>query len=211
MINLDKLFADHQLYHSDFQMDNLITVRAGGTLYGQYKQALRELYKRYRGLKQLCSERELLQVDIDELAVKKTCNQFEARRNEINRKTKLLSMDELNKNIKDTEREFQRFYAQACALKEQIGELTPENRDKLDRDMWEYKLKEMAAIDFLSQGRLGNVTVETIAAAPIEMRKEILRLISPQNHGELIQWFETKNSEPLALSETSVDIKLLLE
>jgi hypothetical protein len=209
MIDIKDLFADHQLYHSEFQQDYLITVRAGGTVYGQYKQALRELYKRYRGLKELYSQKELLQVDIDELAAAKTCNQFQTRRNEINRKVKLLSMEEMDKNIEDTEREFQRFYAQACALKKQIGELTPEKRNQLDRDMWEYKLKEMAAIDFLSQGRLGNVTVEMIAAAPMGMRQELLRLINPQNQNELIQWFETKNDAEMQIDD-GVDVKLII-
>lgn len=149
-------------------------------------------------------------MDIDELTEATTENKFEQRRNEINRKTKLLNMEEMNKNIEDTEREFQRFYAQACALKQQIGELTPEKRNELDRDMWEYKLKEMAAIDFLSQGRLGNVTVEMIAAAPMEMRKELMRLISPQCQGELIQWFETKNATEMQI-ESGVDVKRLME
>jgi hypothetical protein len=209
MINLNELFADHQIYHSDFQMDNLITVRAGGTLYGQYKQALRELYKRYRGLKQLYSEKELLQVDIDELAAKNSCNQFEQRRNEINHKTKLLSMDEMNKNIEDTEREFQRFYAQACVLKSQIGDLTPGKRDKLDREMWEYKLKEMAAIDILTTGHLGNVTYEMIGAVPVKMRFEVLELC--EDRKKLLEWFENKNASEMALPENQIDIKLLME
>ena len=51
-VSLDDLFADHQGSHSNFQMDNFITIRSGGTAYGQYKQSLRELHKRWRGLKE---------------------------------------------------------------------------------------------------------------------------------------------------------------
>jgi hypothetical protein len=98
-------------------------------------------------------------------------------------------------------------------LKKQIGDLTLEKRDKLDCDMWEYKLKEMAAIDYLSSGRLGNVTVEMIAAAPIEMRKKILTFIRPENQGKLIEWFETKNPFEFALPahKSEFDIKMLME
>jgi hypothetical protein len=108
-MKLNELFADHQLYHSEFQMDNLITLRAGGTLYGQYKQALRELYKRYRGLKQLYGEKELLQVDIDELAEKQSENMFEARRNKINHTQKVMSMEELTKTLKIPKENFKDF------------------------------------------------------------------------------------------------------
>jgi hypothetical protein len=211
MIDLGTLFGDHQLYHSEFQMDNLITIRAGGDTYGQYKQSLRELYKRYRGLKGLYSERDLLQVDIDELAEKLASDKFDERRNTINHRTKTLNMDEMNKNIEETEREFRRFYAQACALKSTIGELTPERRDELDRGMWEYKMKDMAAVDFLTTGRLGVNTIEFIGAVPIEMRGRILKQIRPDKQGELIEWFENKNDTSLQIPSTETDIKLLME
>ena len=210
-MHLETLFNDHQLYHSEFQMDTLITVRAGGDTYGQYKQSLRELYKRYRGLKQLYSERELAQVDIDELSENSSSDKFEQRRNAINLRTKKLNMDETNKNIEETEREFRRFYLQSCALKAIIGELTPERRDELDRGMWEYKMKEMAAVDFLTTGRLGVNTIEFIGSVPIEMRKNILEKIRPDKQGELIEWFENKNSTPLQIPDTVTDIKLLME
>lgn len=210
MIGLQDLFNDHQLYHSEFQMDALITVRAGGTVYGQYKQALRELYKRYRGLKQLYSELALSEVDIDELKSKYTVDPFEKRRNQINLNTKILNLDEAKKNIEDTEREFKRFYAQAASLKEIIGDLDDEKRDQLDKDMWIFKMKEMAAVDFITTGRLLNNTIEFIAASPIEMRKELLNSIRPDKQGSLIDWFETKNADPLPVKQIQdYDLKLL--
>jgi dimeric dUTPase (all-alpha-NTP-PPase superfamily) len=210
MLNLQDLLKDHQLYHSELQQDYFITIRAGGTTYGQYKQALRELFKRYRGLKELYTNKELLQVDIDELAVKTTCNQFEQRRNEINLRKKQGDMIELDKNIEDTEREFKRFYQQANALKVIIGDLTDEKRKQLDADMWEYKIKEMAAIDFLSHGRLQNNTVELIGVLPMAMRERILELIVPDNQHKLIEWFEGKNGEEILLTEGEMEVKKLI-
>ena len=94
--NLMKLLDDHQIYHSDFQMDNFITIRSGETQYGQYKQALRELFKRYRGLKELYTGRELLQVDIDELNEKHSDNDFEIRRTNINLAKHRMDMEDLD-------------------------------------------------------------------------------------------------------------------
>lgn len=208
-MKLQNLFSDHQLYHSDFQMDHLITIRAGGTVYGQYKQALRELYKRYRGLKELYAERELAQVDIDELSVSTSGNEFEQRRNKIKLAQKRMSMEEIEKNIQETEREFRRFYAQSEALKQQVGDLTPEKRDRLDREMWEYKLKEMAALDLATSGRLSVNTYEFIGATAPEMRKRVLTACD--DRAALLEWFETKHGESVPLPDGCGDVKQLME
>lgn len=208
-MTLQELFNDHQMYHSDFQMDHLITIRAGGTVYGQYKQALRELYKRYRGLKELYAERELAQVDIDELSVSTSGNKFEQRRNKINFAKKKMAMEEIEKNIQETEREFRRFYAQAESLKQQVGELTEEKRNKLDREMWEYKLKEMAALDLATSGRLSVNTYEFIGATAPDMRLAVLKACADRTG--LLEWFETKHSEPVPLPDGCGDVKQLME
>src|SRR5438445_2833578 len=68
MLPISELLADHQEFHSDLQMDAFITLRSGGTLYGCYKQALRELATRVRALRERYRLRALLDVDLDELA-----------------------------------------------------------------------------------------------------------------------------------------------
>ena len=177
------------IYHSDFQMDNFITIRAGETQYGQYKQALRELFKRYRGLKELYVAKELLQVDIDELEFEeKPVLKYNHRRNIINLAKHLMDMEDLERNIKHTEREFKRFYAQADSLKKAIGELTPEKQNKLDQEMWAHKLKSMVAIDYLTKGRIGENALTFMRSIPKEMRTPLLAEI--KNHDKLITWFE---------------------
>ena len=67
---LDILLKDHQTGMSDFQDDYLVTAKSGGTAYGQYKQALRETYRRFRGLRELIygdRGRKMLDIEIDEL------------------------------------------------------------------------------------------------------------------------------------------------
>ena len=211
MKHLLKLLADHQMFHSDFQMDHMITARAGGTPYGQYKQALRELSKRYRGLKDLYSARELLAVDLDELAepAPPSATVFDERRRKIKLVQKRMEADTLDRTVKDTEREFRRFYAQAVALKAVVGDLTPERRAQLDREMWAHKFKCMAAVELMTAGRLGPGTLELLQATPKAWRAPLMTQVT-RDQDSLTQWFldyETllpdlqisRDQEPLAL------------
>ena len=206
--NLINLLNDHQIYHSKFQIDNFITIRGGETQYGQYKQSLRELFRRYRGLKELYVGRELLQVDIDELSSKKA-KKFEKRRNDINLAKHRMSMEDLERNIFDTEREFKQFYAQANYLKSQIGELTPEKRNKLDIEMWEHKLKTMVAVDYITKGRIGENALVFIRSIPKSIRSKLLDSI--KNQAELMEWFDNFDTPlPEILPTPELDMKKLI-
>jgi hypothetical protein len=171
LMNLETLFADHQLHHSDLQLDYFITARSGGTPYGCYKQSLRELWKRFRGLSGMYAQRALLAEQVAHLETLKTKQERKRRRLLA---AKRLQMIELAKSIEDTEREFLRFYGQAAALKPVIGELTPELRAELDRDMWIHQLRCMVALDIISQGRMRRVTAELIQSLPVDARRELL-------------------------------------
>lgn len=196
MISVETLIADHQLYHSDFQMDSLITIRAGGTRYGCYKQALRELWKRYRGLGDLYSQIELVKIDIDELSANISETDLTRRRVAVHLARKRLTLRELEKNVGDTEREFVRFYNQAAALKRCIGELSETRRAELDREMWEHRIRAAAAIDFISSGRLGAATIENLCACPSEMRERLAtELLDPRRQRKLVEWWLSYSPE----------------
>lgn len=209
-MDLKELLDDHQLYHSSFQIDNFITIRAGETQFGQYKQTLRELFKRYRGLKELYVGKELLQVDIDESQEGYSDNVFEERRLKINLAKYKMDMEDLDRNIFDTEREFKRFFAQANILKKQIGELTIEKRDSLDKDMWIHKLKSMVAVDYITKGRIGENALTFIRSIPKEIRKPLLSEIKDQE--SLLNWFDNfDNPLPKIQIEENINIQKLLE
>lgn len=201
-MDLKELLKDHQLYHSSFQIDNFITVRAGETQFGQYKQTLRELFKRYRGLKELYVSRELLRVDIEELEYTNATG-FVQRRNDINLTKYRMDIEDLERNISDTEREFSRFYAQADALKAQIGELTLEKRDQLDQEMWVHKLKTMVAVDYITKGRIGENALTFIRSIPKEIRKPLLSEIKDQT--TLLDWFDNFN---IPLPDIQIDANI---
>ena len=195
-MNLKQLLDDHQTGMSQFQDDFLVTTRAGGTLYGQYKQALRELYKRFRGLRELTSNRARLQIDIEELEFEiKTTTGFPKKRKIIDRKEKIMLMEEANRVVKDTKREFMRVYQQAAYLKEKIGELTDEKRHQLDMKMWEFKIKEMAVIDWITSGRLRNSTFEFLHACPKDMKARLANAIKRENQNKLVDWYDTKEEQ----------------
>ena len=163
MIPIADLLNDHQMFHSDVQMDAFITVRAGGTVYGQYKQALRELSKRFRGLTGLYHDRQLAELDIEVLKSGPKGNNFALRRRDIEISRARFGLEQTDHTIKDTEREFLRFYAQAVVLKRKIeaehGEFTEEVRAKLDAEMWEYQIQQTIAVDILAGGRVSSSAI----------------------------------------------------
>jgi hypothetical protein len=209
---LKELLNDHQLYHSEFQQDYSITTKAGGTLYGQYKQALRELYKRTRGLRESYCDREKLIVEIEEMEYKsRHGNKFEKQYAKIEHRRKVMLMEECDRVIEDTEREFKRFYQQASYLKEQIGELTDEKRNKLDKEMWIFKVKEMAVIDYMTIGRLSPGTYDMINSFPGKDRKILLEEIrGNENINKLVYWYENKEEDHLQIEDKDINVKLCL-
>ncbi len=189
---LKELLNDHQTGMSEFQDDFLVTGRAGGTLYGQYKQSLREVYKRFRGLREESCNYEKLQVEIDEQKhiMNTDPDEFKQRYATIEHKRKIMQCEEAERLIKNTKREFTRFYQQACYLKKQIGSLTDKKRKELDKDMWMFRVKEMMCIDWISSGRIGRNTFEFLHACPDDMKKELL--IAMKNQSATITWYENK-------------------
>lgn len=207
---IQELLADHQLYHSELQMDSFITMRSGGTQYGMYKQALRELFKRYRGLKEQYPARELLLLDIADLETTRDT------REKVELAKKRMSLDDCNRGIRDTEREFRHFLGQAQALKEVIGELTPERRNELDIEMWIFKAKESAAIDYITNRGLSKGTIELIQYMPpkirAELRAEVMAVDEKTNQPKILAWFDNVvyNVPDFNLS-LSEDVQKLIE
>ena len=193
-----EFLRDHQLYHSEFQMDHFITLRSGVTVYGCYKQALRELFKRQRGLEQLGYQRERLLIDIDELSCRTSRwfrSRFHRERAAVDLREKRSALPDLDRNIEDTRRELVHFLKQAQQLKSQIGELDDEKRRVLDTDMWIIKIKSMAAMDLMTCGALRSGTVDMIISIPCGWRKALIEAI--QDRPALIDWL--MSYEPKAL------------
>ena len=191
--NLERILNDHQTGMSDFQDDYFVTARSGGTTYGQYKQALRELYRRLRGLRELIygeNGRKLSEIEIRELEMKlkgKDLSTFEREKLEVNLKHRYFVSEESDRVIKNTYREFIRFYQQADLLKEKVGDLTPSRRRELELEMWIYRVKEMAAVDFMEGKRLRRATIEFISVLPKGVRENVYsEVLNPKSHDKLL-------------------------
>lgn len=217
MISLSDLFADHQEFHSDLQMDSFITLRSGGTLYGCFKQSLRELTTRKLALIQRYASRDRLSLDIQELQTdaSRTCADATSRRNAIDLWEKSLMLVECDRVIDDTEREFIRFYQQAASIREALAAqgvafpLDSETRDRLDCEMWEHQLKCMAAIDFLTCDRLQKNTAELLSSMPPAMRKRVAETFD--DRAALLDWyFSQEPPMPAARIETHDDVRKLI-
>ena len=198
---LHELLKDHQIYHSDLQMDCFITGTSGGTFYGLYKQALRELDKRWRALRHLYIERERLRLKIPGNVVawlrtkKRALDDVEAR----------FALEDLGRNIADTQREFTRFLEQADALKKRVGELTPERRAVLDEEFWVDRLRRTAAIECMTAGRPNANTIECINALPGKARERLLSDCDLTHRDALVQWYLSRRSPPPSIAALPCD------
>lgn len=193
-MRLKELLDDHQTGHSEFQDDYFITIRAGGTIYGQYKQALRELYRRFRGLRELVCSRAKLEIEIERERKKSGAldDGYEKALADVECTRKTLLLEEANRVIKDTEREFGRFYSQACWLKDMVGELTPKRRKELEVELWEYRVKEMIVVDLVTKGRIGPTAYELLGVLPRESKMHVMHELR-NNQGGLIEWYEARS------------------
>jgi hypothetical protein len=207
-MTINELLADHQEFHSDLQMDSFITLRAGGTLYGCYKQALRELSTRKIAVIDRVTQMRLAEVEYQE-RMRPAENEFVAERNRLKR-VEIASFRTMNEQIlQDTLRECAYFYGQALAIRDALHEqgvrfpLDAKTRARLDREMWEHNLKGRCAVELMSQGRLNGTTIELIQSCPKEMRGRIGECLSLQHRGELFDWFMTY--DPQAPAPTIVE------
>lgn len=192
MNRLHELLADYQPFHSELQMDRFIIMLSGGpTDFGRYKQALRELNKRYRGLKDTAAQIKEMQNDIDELDHQSRQwwrGKFSRRRCQIKATQKRMQLEESQKTYRDTEREFVRFLSIADHLKNKIGDLSISRRQELEAQDWEQRIMEMAARDIRFNGRVGPETLKLVDVQDHATRDHLLALF--QNPKKLLHWHE---------------------
>ena len=206
MYKLTELLADVTPNHSVFQMDHFITKRTGGTAYGQYKQALRELQSRYDNVRNSCSGHKKFDIDIEEMEYKMEKLkqgieeapdpkplEFELRRIEIDYQQQMATKITRKNDWESQVREFVRCYQQCCILKDKVGELTEERLMALEEEMFSFKMLEMAALELITVRSVSINTLETILAFTPENRKNCLDKI--KEPAELLKWVEEKNDE----------------
>ena len=174
-MQIHELLKDHQSGQDETQLQTFVL--GGRTPWGRYKQALRELHKRVRGLKIATTERDLLLVDIDELEERpRPCDQYERRRHDIRLRQKRGELIEADHALNTVKREAATFFREALALKAVIGDVTPAKRVRLDREEWRHwHLKKTALHRMLPH--LPEVVAKNLCALPEEERAEWISAI----------------------------------
>jgi hypothetical protein len=181
--NFVTFLSDYQGGMSQFQDDYLVTVRAGLTNYGMYKQALREMMTRFRSIAQAYHTSELLEIEIDEMIEQaETAQGYELRRIKSELKYKRVSMVFERKRVSELESELSRFWQQAAHLKPIVGELTPGRRREYEREYWDALLTERFV---LSGGIPGDKLLRDVGAMPTDLRREMILKYDPANYPEL--------------------------
>jgi hypothetical protein len=158
-----KQLLDDSLYdsHSEFQMDWFITGSAnGGSLYGMYKQAIKELAGRLGNLRIFYFERKRVLLKIEELEheIRDRTNDdgtkgFDVRGMEIDLEEARVGLVFLDRNHAENYREADRFYRQAVVLKARVGELTVERRYDLERELFQWILMRRCAQENMAWNR----------------------------------------------------------
>jgi len=204
---LKKLLDDHQLYMTEFQHAVHVTTNSGGsTLYGQYLQAIRELYKRTRGLREaVCDDKKLdIEIKVLERDAKKE-EGLEKELKEVEIVRKKAQQEESARVVKNTEREFCSFYRQSILLNKKLvkkhGELTDEVKWKLELETWHVRMREQVVVELQTQRRISHNTFELINAMPNEMRDGIILEI--KNQKKLMEWYDKR--EYYTLDPTELD------
>jgi hypothetical protein len=214
MIHLGHLAEDHFKYHSEFQMDYFITGRSGGTPYGQYKQALRELFSRADALRDEFAEKQKMDIELE--SMQKWLNSpflFGKRKKfkQIEYERLKLKQWQLGDTIKHRAREMCRFYAQAMTLRKDlgipVGGLSEERRRELENEHWLFIIKRQAAFDIMCTGQVKQNTMESICSLPAGPRQEIINFISQDDKDMISGWAMCLKpfDLPLELPDASLD------
>jgi hypothetical protein len=193
MISLKELLDDHQVGMSKFQDNYFVTQKAGGTLYGQYKQALRELFSRFNILREDFFAYEIEKVELsrlqNDLENGKITNYYDKQINELELKKRKLGLYEKERFLEETKREFFNFYRQAVHLREKLGDLNQERKDELDRDMYIWKVKANAAMDYLMHNRLTRETLSMVMSFPKDIKNQLIEELKNENADKITEWY----------------------
>ena len=211
---LNKLLEDFDESYGSFQLSRLIVAKAGGTRYGMYQQALRELNGRLEGLKDLFIEKEYLQIDMCECVEKRSnpkTNKYEVERAALKIKKCTLRLDTLERKIDRRIKEIKRLYGIAVSLKREVGDLSPERRDYLETQAHNHYIKRKAVMELELTGRLGHGSAETIYALAPSDRFKLISELKLQSYRKN---FLEEGVEDLPLPSetiTTEDVKRLAE
>lgn len=188
------LLKDLDAGHSEFQLSRFVVARNGaGTLWGRYRQALRELKSRTDALASAEIERRRTILDVEQKSFELTKlrtkggNEFEVRRLEID-------LDELAlkaRNQEDTRRTLERerdvVYRAALEMKRDLGNMSSDQVAEHEHAYWIARLRLQAAVDIMATSRIQVGTLDAITALEPTDRMEVLSSLRDGGYAEVIE------------------------
>ena len=187
---IEKLLKDHQLFHSEFQIENFI-IRSQGCAWAQYKQCLREIASRYESMQQIKEDIVLKNLEVRRLKNKFAIKKSTRLKNNILINRSKRQLNSMKKNLVDTDRELIQFVRIAETIKLNFwgnGRLSKEKKRLLEQNMWIEKAKFLMAVDLMTIGNLSKPTIELIYSMPKSDKKELLNFLGKDNREKLISW-----------------------
>lgn len=201
------LLHDYNPKHTDYQITNFILGISGKTQWGQYRQALREMFPRLKNIINLMAEIEIDEIE-STIEIPSEKSKKEKRIKEIKKQQKILNLEHKKKNLAATIVEFKKFYTIAIELRAILG------GDKMDSaalesEYWIVKFKEKLAIEIMSNGRPGIGTLEAIVGMP--EKNILMSFISTTNMGEYLSNLAYAKHEPQNLISDEDALTLIEE
>ena len=218
MYPVKSLLEDCPIGHSDFQCDNFITKKSGGpTIWGQYKQALREFSVRYdsfvafafdfkkRMHKINIAERELVKAQTRKLDE----DVLELYKLKLDKKK--YYFERAKEDFAKAQKEMLRFYAQSCVLKSKIekefGPITEDLKKRFEEEYWLVAAFDIAAITWQTSDNLDEVIkavmtkVPNFSSFPSTLQESILTQVKNKNN-TVASW---KNRQREFLTENEIN------
>lgn len=191
MHKISELLKDCYSGHDDTQISSFMIIKNGGTTWGCYKQALRELAARVSTLR-----KSWINIQRANRTLDKTTDDLEYLSLE-------LELATLYEHTNTVKREASKIYAIASFLKDQIGELTSKKVKELDQELWMHRIKVNAVQDILDKARLSASTRSMIQSLPRAFKAELHEaLLDPE---KLVEWFMAYDVEIPELENVSED------
>lgn len=227
LASVHEVLKDAQMFHSAYQMEHFIIGKVGATPYAQYRQCVRELLTRFRGIRSIFYRQRNFQMKLQEAEQWLTTNRHDGIQDDkidatdstdvVNKRHKKYwayhrkelaveqlhhGIEEVRLNLAESYREFTHFYRMAAALKEVVGELTETRRNKLDAEMWSARAKMSAAMDLTGKGSLGPGTLDLVMSLAPKDRWPLMDEL--KDRAKVIDWLRSAKAESPQLADVLI-------
>lgn len=186
--NYIELFNDFE-NQTEFQNEFFVLDFNGLTLYGKYRQALREFLKRHRGLRDSIYKQNKTKIELEKLErlLKEIKDPLDIKdiKNEIEHQK--LIIKENDRALKGLNKEFQFFLKKCIEFKKELGDLSDYEKLNHEIHFWKEKFKLNARMDYMVHGSVNKGVLESILSLPENVREDLISELIELKEKDLLQ------------------------